>query len=704
MLYGSCSLPAALVWQQRVGEMLDSLVDESVGFVGLRDERIVVGVNRAAQHGQADLLDLYVVAVLTVVQDAEAVGLSRLWANAREVDPTLPRPVDLAFDAPVGDLAGSPDQPQVYREPELERFDLLPPVDGNGDIYSVDGRVDGEVLHQTRLPVATLHPENRSYGPILDLPDPLDGESPDFVVETDHAVRPGIAPVFEDHGPCRGTSQYLYLLLFIVEARDIARLGIQAQPETFVLGRRFVRPKRGIFLRRRLRRDPVAQCRQVCDEGEAIPSAGGGLGPHGLQRDRMVLVVEQDFFSGKTTVLQLHAGQARPGVRVEDHDGRRAVLLDAHGPRDGLERVVEVACGDRHRLPVAIPRVFVGGFEAGAGEDVVELVEEHGFPGPREILRILLALNLLGDGAEFLRGDHGVFGPAVEALDARVRRVAADGMMLQFVVDGREWQPARRGLLEEPIGGVEDQRGKFGVGAEPKDTLYVLLGRASAVVAHSIEAHSVDEGLSYLPGAPAHVLLEVFARGAVLEGDTEGKYPRADVRLPPEQVVGKTLLVGSGTHEHIVVEPALREDLGQHAIVSEGVHVVAHTRRGSELLFEVALAVEGLPDEGLSPWYVAVWLYPPPAHDLPASLRYTCSYLLEHPRVALLDPLVEGSRARGEDEIFAFVQAIQGRAEGGFRLLETLLPLPEPHRVEVRVPDHMQLLFLHRSTWPPDPL
>src|SRR5829696_3846617 len=593
MLYGSCSLPAALVWQQRVGEMLDSLVDESVGFVGLRDERIVVGVNRAAQHGQADLLDLYVVAVLTVVQDAEAVGLSRLWANAREVDPTLPRllrPVDLAFDAPVGDLAGSPDQPQVYWEPELERFDLLPPVDGNGDIYSVDGRVDGEVLHQTRLPVATLHPENRSYGPILDLPDPLDGESPDFVVETDHAVRPGIAPVFEDHGPCRGTSQYLYLLLFIVEARDIARLGIQAQPETFVLGRRFVRPKRGIFLRRRLRRDPVAQCRQVCDEGEAIPSAGGGLGPHGLQRDRMVLVVEQDFFSGKTTVLQLHAGQARPGVRVENHDGRRAVLLDAHGPRDGLERVVEVACGDRHRLPVAIPRVFVGGFEAGAGEDVVELVEEHGFPGPREILRILLALNLLGDGAEFLRGDHGVFGPAVEALDARVRRVAADGMMLQFVVDGREWQPARRGLLEEPIGGVEDQR-------------------------------------------------------------------------------GKSLLVGSGTHEHIVVEPALREDLGQHAIVSEGVHVVAHTRRGSELLFEVALAVEGLPDEGLSPWYVAVWLYPPPAHDLPASLRYTCSYLLEHPRVALLDPLVEGSRARGEDEIFAFVQAIQGRAEGGFRLL-----------------------------------
>jgi hypothetical protein len=108
----------------------------------------------------------------------------------------------------------------------------------------------------------------------------------------------------------------------------------------------------------------------------------------------MVLIVEQDFFSGKATVLQFHAGKARPGVRVEDHDRRRAVLLRAYAPGDGLECVVEVASGDRHRLPVAVPRVFIGRFEAGAGEDVVELVEEHGFPGSPEILRILLARNL----------------------------------------------------------------------------------------------------------------------------------------------------------------------------------------------------------------------------------------------------------------------------------------------------------------------
>jgi hypothetical protein len=82
VLYGSCRLPAALVRQQRVGEALDPLVDERVGLVGLRDERIVVGVDRAAQNGQADLFVLYVEAVLPVVQDAKVVGLSRLWAYA----------------------------------------------------------------------------------------------------------------------------------------------------------------------------------------------------------------------------------------------------------------------------------------------------------------------------------------------------------------------------------------------------------------------------------------------------------------------------------------------------------------------------------------------------------------------------------------------------------------------------------------------
>ena len=107
---------------------------------------------------------------------------------------------------------------------------------------------------------------------------------------------------------------------------------------------------------------------------------------HVLQRDRAILVVEQDFFPGQATELRLHAGQARPGVRVEDHDWRRAVLLYAYVPRDGLDSVVEVASGDRHRFPEAVAGVLVGRFETGAGEDVVELVEEHGFPGQIEVL------------------------------------------------------------------------------------------------------------------------------------------------------------------------------------------------------------------------------------------------------------------------------------------------------------------------------
>jgi hypothetical protein len=39
-------------------------------------------------------------------------------------------------------------------------------------------------------------------------------------------------------------------------------------------------------------------------------------------------------------------------------------------------------------------------------------------------------------------------------------------------------------------------------------------------------------------------------------------------------------------------------------------------------------------------------------------------------------------------------------SEDGLHLLKPLLPLPD--RVDVRVPDHMQLLFLHLTTPPPD--
>ena len=82
--------PAVRVRQQRVGKTLDPLVHERVGFVGLWHERVVVGVDRATQHGQADLLVSYIEAVLPVVQDAQAVGLSRLRAMPESSIPPCP--------------------------------------------------------------------------------------------------------------------------------------------------------------------------------------------------------------------------------------------------------------------------------------------------------------------------------------------------------------------------------------------------------------------------------------------------------------------------------------------------------------------------------------------------------------------------------------------------------------------------------------
>src|SRR3569833_447121 len=58
--------------------------------------------------------------------------------------------------------------------------------------------------------------------------------------------------------------------------------------------------------------------------------------------------------------------------------------------------------------------------------------------------------------------------------------------------------------------------------------------------------------------------------------------------------------------------------------------------------------------------------------------------------VVLLDPGEVGDRGTGEDEVRVLLDAVQGGAERRTCLLVALLPRPQPHRVDVRVPDHVQ--------------
>ena len=83
-------------------------------------------------------------------------------------------------------------------------------------------------------------------------------------------------------------------------------------------------------------------------------------------------------FLAQPRVLDLDVGAERPGMRVEDdHRAHLLLLLDRDLARDRLDRAVERERGDRRRVAELVARVLVRGLDRGAGERVVELVEEE---------------------------------------------------------------------------------------------------------------------------------------------------------------------------------------------------------------------------------------------------------------------------------------------------------------------------------------
>ena len=90
---------------------------------------------------------------------------------------------------------------------------------------------------------------------------------------------------------------------------------------------------------------------------------------------------------------------------------------------------------------------------------------------------------------------------------------------------------------------------------------------------------------------------------------------------------------------------------------------------------------------------VAVRLDPPATHDDEAALGDAAGDALEQLGVDPFDPFEVGNRITGEDEIVVLLHAVESGAERRPHLVQALLPLPEPHRVDVGVPDHVQQAF-----------
>jgi hypothetical protein len=209
--------------------------------------------------------------------------------------------------------------------------------------------------------------------------------------------------------------------------------------------------------------------------------------------------------------LELDVRAHRPGVRVEDDDRSRALLVrDLDATRERLDRTVERQPGNRRRVADLVARVLVRGRDRRAGERVVELVEEEELPRLRQLPeRVRHPAERVGQRRPLLGAQEEVLGPSVPALDAGVRRVAADAVVLELAAMRRPAPVADGG--EEPPGRAQLHGGKPAGRVEACDRVQVGLRRAAAVVADAVEDHQLGRVGRQLRERLVDVVAEVGA-------------------------------------------------------------------------------------------------------------------------------------------------------------------------------------------------
>jgi hypothetical protein len=178
--------------------------------------------------------------------------------------------------------------------------------------------------------------------------------------------------------------------------------------------------------------------------------------------------------------------------------------------------------------------------------------------------------------------------------------------------------------------------------------------------------------------------------------DAEGQDAAAVRALPPEELFRQSLFVRAGPHKDIGLETALLEHLGQGACMAEAVHAVSHGRLHAQSLAHVSLAEKDLAHDRLALGQVHIGLDDHAINDVPASLLDQRQNLGEEPGILLLDPFVDLRLAAHEVEIGVFAKPIgRGKARGQ-RLGPPFGPAPQPHRIEVRLADHVDNGLAHR--------
>ncbi len=161
------------------------------------------------------------------------------------------------------------------------------------------------------------------------------------------------------------------------------------------------------------------------------------------------------------------------------------------------------------------------------------------------------------DGAPHLRLDQLVFRTPVFPLHFRQHTVAAACVVLQ-VSDILGILPAVfTDTLEKTRRGPHlHDRHVLSV-IQRIDALNVLLCGTAPMIAHTVEHHQLLLTILQFAFEPLRVLLKLLSPRAVLIRNTVCHYAGTVHGFPPEGAPRQSFFKRHGTHEHIIVQPAL---------------------------------------------------------------------------------------------------------------------------------------------------
>ncbi len=433
--------------------------------------------------------------------------------------------------------------------------------------------------------------------------------------------------------------------------------------------------------------------------------------------------------AGNAAVVHLHWRLHREGMGIEHHHRRSLRLRFPQHPvlfssgtvphaLGGIHVPGQLLQGKARRLValgpgrVEVPAGLVHGLpDTAARQHVVKLVEEQPLPAPAQsfVLRGRPGENG-GKYVVLLRRNQPVFRHAVKPLHAAVGGIAADGVALQVSSHCLQLSFFLPELLEIPV-----RRGKHHIRvlcAKPLQLQHAVPGRAAAVVAHAVKAHKgrvqllqpladlQHLGLLIVHARVFRVLLRPEVVVSIAEHQPQGGDFAAVGRFPDKQRGQLGVFLGAGPLKDVALYARPGKQLGQHAVVAKGIHVVAHLGNDPELFQEIPLRIQQVPGKSFSRGHVAVRLDPHAPRDGPAPLLYPGADLFKQGGLVFFHPLIIGRAGRGKNVVVRFFHSVQSRLKGGLDLRVALRPLPQPDRVDVGVAQQMNPFWLFHDTSP----